>query len=69
MMQTGLCFCGRPLHYSDPAIEAYVERAIAELGPMVTVSTPAGTWSVPRHYIALHGIDEAIRAVSHHRMA
>lgn len=58
-MPPGLCACGRALHYSDPAIQAYVERAIEELGETVLISTPAGTWYVPRHYYALHGLEVA----------
>jgi hypothetical protein len=53
------CPCGQALHYSDPAIQAYVERMIEELGSTVSISTPAGTWHVPRHYLALHGYDAA----------
>jgi hypothetical protein len=52
-----LCPCGQPLHYSDPAIQAYVDLLIAELGPTIPVSTSAGTFHVPRHFIALHGLD------------
>jgi hypothetical protein len=59
MTRRELCACGQPLHYSDPAIQAYVELMIEELGPTVPISTPAGTWDVPRHYLALHGIDTA----------
>ena len=50
------CGCGRPLHYSNQAIRALVQELVAELGPDVTVTTPAGTWLVPRHYLALHGL-------------
>jgi hypothetical protein len=53
------CDCGRPLHYSDPAIQLYVERAIAELGETLPIATPTGTWCVPRHYYALHGLTMA----------
>jgi hypothetical protein len=53
------CPCGRVLHYSDAAIQAYVERSIEERGPTVPASTPAGTWFVPRHFIALHGLTAA----------
>jgi hypothetical protein len=58
-MRQAPCACGRELHYSDAAIQAYVDCAIEELGPTVPVSTPAGTWYVPRHYYALHGLDAA----------
>lgn len=54
-----LCLCGRVLHYSDPAIQALVDLAIEELGPTVACVTPRGTVYVPRHYVALHGIDAA----------
>jgi hypothetical protein len=50
------CPCGRPLHYTDPAIEAHVRRLIAKAGERIAVTTPAGTWLVSRHYIALHGL-------------
>jgi hypothetical protein len=51
-----LCHCGRPLHYSDPNIEEKVRGLIAMTGEKVRVTTPGGTWLVPRHYIALHGL-------------
>jgi hypothetical protein len=54
---TELCHCGKPLHYTDPAVEQRVRKLIAELGEYVTVSIfDERTWLVPRHYIALHGI-------------
>jgi hypothetical protein len=51
-----LCHCGRPLHYSDPEIQAAVERLIERLGERVKVRALGCCWLVPRHYIALHGI-------------
>lgn len=55
-----LCHCGRPLHYTDPSVHAQAERLIARTGSAtVQVTDSQGrTWSVPRHYIALHGIKE-----------
>lgn len=50
------CACGRPLHYSDPHIQALVQDQVDELGENILISTRDRTWSVPRHYIALHGI-------------
>jgi len=50
------CACGRPLHYSDPAIEKFVRARVEELGPMVPVVVDDRAWLVPRHYIALHGL-------------
>lgn len=54
-----LCHCGRPLHYSDPEIERKVRTLIDQLGPTIKVTTPRGSWLVPRHYIALHGLKGA----------
>jgi hypothetical protein len=51
-----LCHCGRPLHYSDPKIQAAVERQIEMLGTHITISVAWRKWRVQRHYIALHGI-------------
>jgi hypothetical protein len=53
------CPCGRPLHYDDPAILRQVDALVYLLGEHVPVTTPAGTWLVSRHYIALHGIRAA----------
>jgi hypothetical protein len=53
---TAACPCGRPLHYTDAAVQAQVERLVERLGEQVPVATPTGTWMVSRHYIALHGI-------------
>lgn len=51
------CACGLPvLHYSDPKIEEMVISLVEMLGPDIQVTTPAGSWWVPRHYIALHGL-------------
>jgi hypothetical protein len=51
-----LCHCGRPLHYRDPVVRAYIEQQIATSGEYVTVTVDARSWRVPRHYIALHGL-------------
>lgn len=60
--QDELCSCGRSLHYTDPAVRAEVERYIAQLGPAVKISLPSigRTYIVPRHYIALHGLNAAV---------
>lgn len=50
------CPCGRKLHYETPELEQYVKRLIMEKGRLIPVTTPEGTWKVPRHYIALHTI-------------
>ena len=51
-----LCPCGQPLHYSNRRTREFVEDLIADLGPTVRVIIPQGTYLVPRHYIALHGL-------------
>lgn len=55
-MTSQRCACGQALHYGDPGIEARVQETIDALGPTVDVPTALGTWVVPRHYYALHGI-------------
>lgn len=53
-----VCHCGRPLHYTDSVARAMVERLVADLGPNIRIQVADGRWySVPRHYIALHGLD------------
>jgi hypothetical protein len=51
-----MCACGKPLHYSNPELLAAMEALITRLGPEIVVTTPTGSWKVPRHYIALHGL-------------
>jgi len=48
------CPCGKPLHYSDPELQGKIEEIIAAQGEFVTVNAPSGTYSVSRHFIALH---------------
>ena len=58
-MENELCHCGRPLHYTDAAIEAYVRKMVELHGETIDVRASDGRWwKVPRHYIALHGIKE-----------
>jgi len=52
------CACGRPLHYPDPYTESLVRAEIARHGPTLTIPTQVGTFVVPVHFAALHGIDE-----------
>lgn len=51
------CLCGLALHYTDPNAERAVRRLIAIHGETVIVGTSEGMWRVPRHFIALHGIN------------
>lgn len=54
---TELCGCGEPLHYTDRVVEAQVRALVDELGELVTVTAAGqGSYRVPRHYIALHGL-------------
>ena len=55
-VETEICACGKALHYSDPDTERFMRRTVAEYGEYVEIRTPQGAWSVPRHYLALHGI-------------
>ena len=50
------CHCGRPLHYSTPAVRERVEHLIWLHGPFVDVTVEGRTWRVQRHYLALHGL-------------
>ena len=50
------CGCGRPIHYTDPVIQALVQAQVDDLGPLVKVEVEGVPYRVPRHYIALHGI-------------
>ena len=54
--EPGMCACGRPLHYADLEVQAYVERMCAVLGPILPVWLRGVAYLVPRHYIALHGL-------------
>ena len=54
--QTAMCHCGRPLHYTDPVIEAMIGVLVEQLGEYTQVTVDRRTWLVQRHYIALHGI-------------
>lgn len=55
-MSTEICPCGQPLHYPNATTRSYIEDLIRTLGRTQIVTTPDGSWEVPRHYIALHGI-------------
>jgi hypothetical protein len=53
----GFCACGLPLHYTDPIVQAFVEGVIRERGPNVIATIGGRAVEVPRHFIALHGLD------------
>lgn len=55
------CPCGRPLHYATEEQQRDMQAIIDQQGTHIHVSNPAnpkGGWSVPRHFIALHGIHD-----------
>lgn len=51
-----LCPCGRPLHYRDARVARTVHDLVERFGPTVVVIAGPQAWHVPRHYVALHGI-------------
>lgn len=51
------CHCGKPLHYQNNQIKRTVAMLIEEFGERMPVQVLGkGTFLVPRHYIALHGL-------------
>jgi hypothetical protein len=52
-----ICHCGKPLHYTDPLIEIRMRGMVSMLGELIRVTVNGRTWLVPRHYIALHGLN------------
>lgn len=56
---TETCYCGKPLHYTDAKVEAFVREMIATLGETIVVYVGKRAFRVPRHYIALHGLKGA----------
>lgn len=52
-----MCFCGEPLHYTDPVVQNQVKKLIESSGRMIDITVvDVGTFKVDRHFIALHGI-------------
>lgn len=51
-----MCDCGRPLHYASKATRERMDALVAEMGETVIIVTTTGAWHVPRHFVALHGI-------------
>lgn len=50
------CCCGLGHTFQTLLVFRYLTRMIAELGPVIRITTPIGTWMVPRIYIAAHGL-------------
>lgn len=51
-----MCACGEPLHYSSDREREIMMELVREHGEYITVSSVGGSWRIPRHYIALHGL-------------
>lgn len=51
------CWCGERLHYEYPHVQLSMEKVCHEKGEWATIVVPRGVYRVPRHYIALHGLD------------
>jgi hypothetical protein len=60
---SGLCACGRPLHYTDTTMRRQVQKLVDRLGADVVVTVGDRSWAVQRHYIALHGLKPAMLPV------
>ena len=54
-----VCACGRPLHYKDKKTQKEVQDLVDKLGECVLVGPVYSFtgYQVPRHYIALHGLE------------
>ena len=50
------CACGKPLHYTSPAIQRTIQELVDQLGPTVRMRVGKKQYDVSRHYIALHGV-------------
>lgn len=57
MLDKTKCHCGLPLHYSDENTKKQVERLIEKKGWYLPVTVGNKSYLVPRHYIALHGLN------------
>lgn len=55
-MKDELCSCGEPLHYTNTHHRELVQELVNRLGSDILVRAPSGSYMVPRHYIALHGL-------------
>ncbi len=48
------CCCGD--EHAGDGRWAIVDEIVAQFGETIVVATPAGSWNVPRSFIALHGL-------------
>lgn len=53
-----MCCCGRPLHYTNAAVDYATHEGVRKWGPTIDVQVGGAdrAYKVPRHYIALHGL-------------
>ncbi len=49
------CPCGE-YHNLSSSTRRFVRRVCENKGPTIDITTPDGTWAVPRIYIAAHGM-------------
>jgi hypothetical protein len=49
------CPCGAS-HQMDARTKAEYDKVTAGIDPLITVTTGAGSWRVPRIFIACHGV-------------
>lgn len=52
-----LCPCGRPLHYRSERVRVIVEYLVRAQGTHVRVALGDRAWLIPRHFLALHGLE------------
>lgn len=50
------CHCGKPLHYTDPRTQEFIEKMADQYGQYIEVNLSGIKYKVQRHYMALHGI-------------
>lgn len=59
MAKEKMCACGKPLHYANKSMEKIAQRIVDEQGEEIKIVVEGRSWMVPRHFIALHGIEAA----------
>lgn len=53
------CPCGEIHIYPDGSTATNLAQLLNALGPVLHVTTPWGSWLVPRIYVAAHGLTAA----------
>jgi hypothetical protein len=57
MSTEDMCHCGLPLHYTDNKFKTMVDEMVKNYGSTIEVVSMDKTYRVPRHFIALHGLN------------